>query len=181
MLPLQTLREVCRDANASVSGSKEDLVDRLVEHFLHSLDIRPSSEAPPPAAPPPEPRTLDELRFRAMFSALRGDDLSDILAGIDSTRITGAKDTKVGLLVDSPFSETTLLEKLTNRALEETLARVRLRTAGSKHERVERLVDYFCTAPESLLGADAPSQSTALGEPPSLLADRASDSGSLPE
>jgi len=165
MLPLQALRDICRDANASVSGSKDELVDRLVEHFLHALDIRPPSELPPPTSREPEPRTLDEPRFRALFSTLKGDDLTDILAGIDSSRITGAKDTKVALLVESTLSETTLLEKLTNRALEETLARLRLRTAGSKRERVDRLLEYFRTAPEFMLGVDAPPASTVTVEP----------------
>ena len=171
-LSLQTLRDLCRDMNASVSGSKEDLVERLAEHVLHDLDVRPPSALPEAAPPAPEPRVLDETRFRALFGAMKGDDLSDILAGIDSTRITGAKETKVSLLTQSPFCEVTLLEKLTNRSLEDALARHHLRTGGSKRERVSRLVDYFGTIPETMLGVDvappsiAQPQAGAVGDPP---------------
>ncbi len=150
-LALQTLRDLCRTANASVSGSKDELVERLVERFLYSLDIQHNTE---PSQPPPiaaEPRVLSDARFRAMFAALKGDDLTDILGSIDSSRITGAKDTKISLITSSPFCEFTLLEKLTNRALEETLGRLHLRTAGSKRERVERLVEYYLNVPEMLL------------------------------
>lgn len=136
------LKDICRDANAAVSGSKDELADRLVHHFLHAFDV-----APPPgndvAAPDPEPRSLEESRFRELLGALRGDDLSDILAGIESSRITGGKETKIDLLIRAPFSETTLLENLTSKALEEVLYRERLRTAGSKRERIQRLIDHF--------------------------------------
>lgn len=164
-LSLQGLRDLCRDVSASVSGSKDELVDRLVEWFLHDQDLKGPSEAPPPVTVEPEPRTLEELRFRALFGALKGDELTDILTGIESSRVTGAKETKIALLVASPFSEVTLLEKLTNRALEDTLARHRLRTAGAKRERVERLVDYYRTMPETMLGVDAAPTSVALVQP----------------
>ncbi len=159
-LPLQTLRDLCRDMKASVSGSKDDLVERLVEHVLRDLDILPASSAPEAAAPPPEPRVLDGVRFRALFSSLKGDDLSDILAGIDSTRITGLKETKVTLLVQSPFSESTLLDKVMSRYLEEALARHHLRTTGSKRERIDRLVEYFRTMPEHLLASETQASSS---------------------
>jgi hypothetical protein len=167
LLSLQSLRESCRRLGLTSSGVKDDLVDRLVECFLHDDDIRPRTETPPPPPPEPESRVLDPIRLHALFSALRGDDLTDILAGIDSSRITGAKETKLSIITGSPYSEVTLLEKLTNRALEETLARQHLKTAGSKRERVDRLVDYFRTVPEMLLGVDQPTASAPPAAPPS--------------
>jgi hypothetical protein len=148
LLSLQILKDMCRSADTPTSGSKDDLVERLCMHFLHSLDIRPT-DALVPDAPSPEPRELDTTQFSALFGSLRGDDLTDILADIDSARVTGAKETKVALLAASPFSEATLLGKLTNKALEETLVRLRLRSAGSKAERVARLVDAHRAAPEA--------------------------------
>jgi hypothetical protein len=149
-LSLQQLRDIARGAKAAVSGSKDELVEKLSTHFLHSLDIRSADvvETPPP---PAEPRALEASRFVALFSCLRGDDLSDILEDIDSSRVTGAKETKVRLLVASPYGEATLLGKLSNRALEETLVRIRQRSSGSKGERVLRLVEFFGTATDSML------------------------------
>ena len=154
LLSLHSLRESCRRLELVSSGAKDDLVDRLVDHFLHDTDIRTEAEPTPQSTPEPEPRVLDPHRLRAMFVALRGDDLTDILAGIESSRITGAKETKLTLVMGSPYSEITLLETLSNRALEETLSRLHLKTAGSKRERVDRLVEYFRTVPEMLLGVD---------------------------
>jgi hypothetical protein len=153
LLQLQTLRELCRDANLGVSGSKEELVERLTEGFLYQLDQKVEA-APTKVNQEPETRTLDDGRFQRLFASLKGDELTDILAGIDSPRVTGAKETKVALLVAAPFAEGTLLEHLTNRSLEDVLARHRLRTSGSKSERITRLVDYFVTAPDHILGGD---------------------------
>ncbi len=140
LLSLQVLRDMCRSANATTSGSKDELSERLSAHFLHSLDLRPTVVVLP-AARPPEPRALDGQQFTALFSTLRGEDLSDILADIESTRVTGAKETKIALLAASPYAEASLLGRLTNKSLEETLVRLRLRSVGSKAERVTRLID----------------------------------------
>jgi hypothetical protein len=153
LLSLQGLREMCRQVNAASSGSKDELVERLVDHFLHSLDLRPPAVAAPDP-PVPEARELDATQFGALFGALRGDDLTDILSDIDSSRVTGAKETKVALLAASPFAEATLLGKLTNKALEETLLRLRLRAAGSKSERVARLIDAHRAASVSVVSAE---------------------------
>lgn len=148
-LSLQTLRDLARDSKATVSGSKDEMVDRLVNHYLHDLDVAPAQPDLPP--PIPEQRVLNDQRFRALFSALKGDDLTDILAGIESSRITGSKDIKVSLIVESIFSELSLLKQLTNKALEDALSRNRLRITGSKRERIDRLIEFFATAPEALL------------------------------
>lgn len=144
LVQLQTLRELCRESDLAVSGTKEELVERLTECFLHGLDQK-REETEPAAPPPPEPRILDAGPFRALFASLKGDELTDILEGIGSSRVTGAKDTKVSLLAASRFSEGTLLQHLTNRSLEDILARHQLRTTGSKAERIQRLVEYFRT------------------------------------
>jgi len=143
VLSLATLRDLCRDLSLPVGGAKDDLADRVLLHFAQNHDIRP--EAPPPPPPPPEPRVLDPAQFDALFSSLRLQDLSDILAGIGSRRITGAKDHLVGLLRDSRFAEISLLMELDSRQLEAALDRNRLRTTGAKRDRAQRLVDDFAT------------------------------------
>lgn len=148
-LSLATLRELCRETNAQVSGAKDELVERLLEHFLHGADLRKPSDPPPVLAP--EPRVLDETRFRALFASLKGDELTDVLAGIGSSRLTGSKETKVSVIWQSRFSEVTLLSELTSRCIEEILSRNRLRTSGAKRDRVDRIVEFFRTLPEVML------------------------------
>lgn len=145
-MPLQAVRELCRGSNARVAGAKDELVERLVSHFLHNLDVREGA-ADSERVIPQEPRALDGTRFRGLFAALKGDELTDILAAIESSRITGAKESKIAILLESPYSEATLLEKTTNRALEDALGRLRLRPNGPKRDRIERLVEYFRLAP----------------------------------
>ena len=51
------------------------------------------------------------------------------------------------------------------RVLEDFLGRLRLRTVGSKQDRVDRVLDYFVRAPNFVLGLPPPSPS-ATGEIP---------------
>jgi hypothetical protein len=83
---------------------------------------------------------LGEREFQNLFSALRGQDLSDILASIDASRVTGSKEHLIQLLQQSRFSEESLLRNLDNRQIEALLRRFDLRTAGNKSERVDRLI-----------------------------------------
>lgn len=135
------LREVARVASAKISGSKEELIARLVHVFAHGADQAKEELAPAP--PPAEPRTLDDVQFRAMFGVLTGADLTEILRSIDSSRLTGSKSAKIELVQTSRFSEQSLLMNLTNRSLESVLERLRLKISGSKGERVGRVVAHF--------------------------------------
>lgn len=138
LLSLVDLREACRDAAVAVAGTKDALVDRLAHHFASGWDIR--APEPPVPPPPPEERILTPEAFTALFESLRGEDLSDILTGIDSPRVTGSKEAKVALLRESPLSEASLLMHLDAKQLESILSKRRLKLAGSKRERVTRLL-----------------------------------------
>jgi len=138
LLSLVDLREACRDAAVAVAGTKDALVDRLAHHFASGWDIR--APEPPVPPPPPEERILTPEAFTALFESLRGEDLSDILTGIDSPRVTGSKEAKVALLRECPLSEASLLMHLDAKQLESILSKRRLKVAGSKRERVTRLL-----------------------------------------
>ncbi len=140
---LETLRTICRNVNAAVSGSKEELVERIVAQFAARLDL-PVPEAPP-RAPVCEVRALEEQRFRALFYALRGSELSEILTAFPELRQSGSKELRAATLWASHRSEATLLLELSNRKLEDILIRLELKIAGSKRERVDRLIHHFAT------------------------------------
>jgi hypothetical protein len=148
---LPSLRELAKTNGAKNAGNKEELIERLVNHFARGQDQVPEELGAPD--PPPEARALEELRFRALFDQLRGNELTDVLRRIESSRQTGSKEQKITALWGSRFSEHSLLMCLTNRALEELLDRLRLRLSGSKRERVDRIVDHFRTTPIELLKA----------------------------
>lgn len=144
-LSIVYLRDLCRDAGIAVAGAKEELIERITNHFASGWDIREPEPEPPP--PPPEERSLDPRSFDTFFGFLRGEDLSDILTGIGSSRVTGAKDTKVTLLRESRFSESSLLLQLDAKQLDGILAKRRLKQGGSKRDRVARLLEDAENAP----------------------------------
>jgi hypothetical protein len=136
---LPELRDICRDANIVHTGANKDvLVERIAQHFASGWDVR--TPPPPPPPPPPEPRELSPEAFTALFESLRSEDLSDMLTGIEASRVTGSKEQKVALLRETRFSEASLLLHLDAKQLEGILAKRRLKLAGSKRDRIARLL-----------------------------------------
>jgi hypothetical protein len=138
---LATLREMCRDVGLGAGGSKDELIARLVRFFALGYDIRPKPAEPPP--PEPEPRHLSASAFDALFALFRGQDLSDILSGIDASRVTGSKEQLVQLLRESRFSEASLMMELDSRQIDAVLVKHRLKTGGSKREKIQRLLELL--------------------------------------
>lgn len=155
---LAELRDLARDAGAAISGSKDELVDRLVPHFARNKDLM-AEEVPTPRLP--EPRRLDEERFRLLFRALKGRELTDITRGLPELRQSGTKDQRIDTLWDAELAERTLLGSFRSRDLEEILLRLGLKTSGSKFERVDRLTDYFAAADAAALPALDPDAATS--------------------
>lgn len=152
---LSTLREICRATDASVTGNKEDLIERIIAHFTEGKDQRIEVSPEPPRR---EPRQLDQSQFETMFGVLLHQELSDILRRFPDLRQTGTKETRIKTLWDAHLSEATLLGELMNRQLEDLLHRLGLRLSGSKQARIERIISHFAsadcqTAPISRLSA----------------------------
>jgi len=143
VLGVVELRELCRDLSLPTSGAKDEMIARILKHYATDKDLA----APEPEAVPPEPeaRALPSAAFDMLFSSLRQQDLTDILSGIGSTRVTGTKEHLVKLVRESRFSETTLLAKLDMNQLEGALERQRLRLSGAKRDRIQRLLDWFAS------------------------------------
>jgi hypothetical protein len=145
-LALQELRELCSKYSQRTSGAKDHLIDRVTHLFAKDADVAPSGEEEEPP-PEPEDRVLSPESFVALLGSFRGQDLSDILASIGSSRVTGSKEHLISLLVESPFSETTLLQKLELKQLGAVLRRLNLRAHGTKAERVARLLAHHRAGP----------------------------------
>ena len=64
---LSTLKGICRATDASVSGNKDELVERIISHFAQRRDQREEEPVEPPRR---ELRRLDQAQFETMFSAL---------------------------------------------------------------------------------------------------------------
>jgi hypothetical protein len=151
---LQTLKDICRETGAPIGGNKDELIDRVVEHFAQRRDqVREAAREEVRVA---EPRRLDEPRFRTLFNSLLHQELTDILRRLPHLKQSGTKDGRIRTLWDAHLSEATLLGELRNRDLENVLQRLGLRISGSKQERIERVVQFFSSMPA--VEAQAPMQ-----------------------
>jgi len=143
-LSIATLKDICRQADAAVTGNKDDLIERVVHHFAHGKD---QQEEILPESRPTEPRRLSREQFETMFNALLHQELSDILRRFPELRQTGTKETKIQTLWEAHLSEITLLGELMNRQLEDVLHRIGQKLGGSKQVRVERIITHFAGVP----------------------------------
>lgn len=140
-LSLGVLRHLCREMGAPSSGNKDDLLERVIAGYASGSDEPPIEEPQPPTVV--EDRTLDERRFKLLFSSLRGAEQLRILQAFPELRQSGTKEARANTLWDSYCSEATLLTSLMNREIENVLLRCGLKLGGSKPERIQRLVEFF--------------------------------------
>jgi hypothetical protein len=137
---LQKLKEICRSTEAPSTGNKDELIERIIEHFAQGRDQR---EPEPIDVRIPEVRRLQGAQFETLFGALQHQELSDILRRQPELRQTGTKETRIRTLWEAQLSEETLLSKLTSRQLEEILQRLGLRISGAKNARIDRIISHF--------------------------------------
>jgi hypothetical protein len=143
-LGIATLKEICRQTEAGVTGNKDDLIERIVHHFAHGKDQQEEIPVEPPRV---EPRHLSHGQFETMFNALLHQELSDILRRFPDLKQTGTKEIKIQTLWDAHLSEITLLGELMNRQLEDVLHRTGQKLSGSKQTRIERIIAHFSGVP----------------------------------
>ena len=140
---LSTLKDICRSTDASPTGNKEELIERIVTHFSQGRD---QLEEETLEVRLPETRRLELSQFQTLFSVLHHHELSDILRRQPELRQTGTKETRIRTLWDAHLSEKTLLAELMKYQLEDVLSRLGLQQTGSKMARVDRIVSHFETA-----------------------------------
>jgi len=137
---LHTLKEICKSTEAPSTGNKDELIERIIEHFAQGRDQR---EPEPIDVRIPEVRRLQGAQFETLFGALQHQELSDILRRQPELRQTGTKETRIRTLWEAQLSEETLLSELTSRQLEEILQRLGLRISGAKNARIDRIISHF--------------------------------------
>jgi hypothetical protein len=161
-LGLSTLKDICRATDASVSGNKEELIERVIAHFAQGKDQR--EEDPPEPTRIQEPRRLNQDQFETLFSVLLHQELSDILRRLPDLRQTGTKEIRIRTLWEAHLSEATLLGELMNRQLEDVLHRLGFRIGGAKNVRIERIISHFSHAVLPQLGNPVVSEAESESE-----------------
>ncbi len=162
---IESLREVARKIGVQVSGSKDELIENIIDAMDDDEDLQYIAELQQKKAPPPiEPKSLQKQRFLDMFAALSNEQLYSIAGSLRKVRKTGAKDRRLENLWESPYSESTLLNCLSNMELYELCGDHGLKVAGSKQEKTDRLIQAFQEKVE------APDGETIENDPSGLIA-----------
>jgi P-loop Domain of unknown function (DUF2791) len=140
---LDELREFCRRENITVSGSKNTVVANIIHFFDEERDLQNDlKEEPEPSLPiERQPREMDAEIYKKVLLNLTGQQLYDIL--FQTTLMTsGSKEEKVCRIMESPWSETYILNNLRKEDLMVLCRRFSLLISGSKRELVDRIIDY---------------------------------------
>ncbi len=143
VLHLDSLRDLCRDQNIQVSGVKSIVITNIIDHFDKDKDLYviPMVEEEPIASLKPEPREMDDLLYQKILLSLTGQQLYDILFQ-SSLMTSGTKEDKVKRIVESPWSERSILAWLRKEDLSQLCRRFQLAVSGSKQELIDRILDY---------------------------------------
>jgi hypothetical protein len=142
MLPVEELREYCRECGIQVSGTKSKVIENIIEFYANDLDLQQEGVNEPvnPLPSEPEQRQLENDLFANILSNLSNNQLYDILS-YSFLPTSGAKEEKVSRIVSSPWSERNLLSHLRKSDLSQLCKRLGLNISGVKEELIERILE----------------------------------------
>ncbi len=140
---IHELQEIARKTGAAVSGTKGELIERLIAHFDEDGDVRAhAASLPTPVVA--EPKELTDEGFRKLLSPLTGHQLQ-VLCMEHELKHSGTKEIRMTTLWESPYSERTLLRSLRNPELSALCREHSLDPSGPKEVMIDRLVSAHRT------------------------------------
>lgn len=139
-LHIRDVKDLCRSLSLPVSGAKADLISNVIEHFDAGDDLR-EEEPKRPAVIEPEPRELEQDAWSTVLGLFSLDELHDILSGLDLAKY-GAKPDRRKRILESPYGERTVLQKLRRADLQAHCSKLGLRVSGVKADLIDRLLEW---------------------------------------
>ena len=140
-LHISEVKDLCRATGLPVSAAKTNLIGGLLDHFDRGDDLQQHESDEVEPTPEPEPRLLAPDRLRSLLMDLTLDQLQDVLSAAGLRR-WGSKTERMERLLDSPWSEHTLLGHLPKADLASICRKAGLRISGVKQELIDRLIDH---------------------------------------
>lgn len=139
---IDELREYCRQNNIPVSGKKSDVISNIINHFDRRNDLKTTEEEKVEPLLPlePEARELNNESFIKLLEILTNDQLYDMLSK-GFLKTSGTKEEKINRLVESPWSEKSLLNNLRKIELSNLCWRLGIPISGIKTELIERIIE----------------------------------------
>jgi hypothetical protein len=149
-LHIDELRELCRHTNAPVSGIKADVIGNIIEHFDRDRDLMKDEEIKSDEMLPgqPEERTLNNFALKRLLQNLTIDQLYDVLSS-SFLRTSGTKEMKIMRLVESPWSEISMINRLRRTELSNLCRKLGIQVSGVKTELIDRLVEWGAALSDS--------------------------------
>lgn len=139
---LSSLRNIARESGSIVSGTKEEVIDNLIDYFDDDNDLKYIDNNNVIVEQIiPETKVLSKDKFIKLFNLLSNEELYNIASCLKKIKKSGNKDTKILNLWDSIYCEETLLNQLTNSELYELCDKNYLKLSGPKTEKIKRLIE----------------------------------------
>jgi len=132
------LKDLARSFGMQVSLAKAELISRIVAHFDHPPEHEKAEEELVQEAAKEPPRQLEANKLHSVLSSFSGHHLYEMLASLGLPR-SGSKASRISRLVDSPYSEYSMLRKLRRKDLVAVCSKMNLPVYGLKDEVIERL------------------------------------------
>lgn len=124
------------------SGTKEERIIRIVDHFRSDADIAKAPVETPVEEMIPEPESLSDETLVDLLGELGVVQLADTLQTLGLHK-SGSKDAKMERLINSPFNSESILSTLSLGDLRELAKRTGLGRAGNKPQLIESIVCRF--------------------------------------
>ena len=142
LLHIDELRDFCRNTGIHVYGRKTEVVSNIIDHYDRGEDLKADEEQVPESLLPlePEKRDLIDENLARLLQNLTTDQLYDVLAH-SYLRTSGNKEEKIKRLVESPWSERSMLNRLRRIDLSDLCRKLAIQVSGIKNELVERLIE----------------------------------------
>ncbi len=142
-LHIDELRNLAREAKAQISGLKSEVIGNLIEFFDKKKDLEDSDHKSPEKTLPEEPeeRELAPEILLLFLQKFSNDHLYDILSS-SNLKSSGPKDIKIIQLINSIYSERSMLNKLRRIELYNICKKFGIQVSGVKKELVDRLIEW---------------------------------------
>jgi len=145
---LESLREVARKIGCRQSGTKEEVIENILDWLDSDEDIkkmaaREAEKKEEIKEITPEVRQITNEALTDLLNRLTQEALYDTISHLPQQRKSGVKSDRVKRLVDSPFSELTILRNLNNEILSNLCKQRFINSSGPKEEKIARLIQSY--------------------------------------
>ena len=144
---IEGLRDAARSIGCKPGGLKEELIDNLIDWLDSDEDLKAraaqEAEGQEEIQVAPENREISDEALIDLLRRLTNESLYDLLSRLPRQRKSGSKEQRIKVLLSSPFSELTMLAKLTNEVLHDLCKQIGINPYGIKEEKISRIVEVY--------------------------------------